>query len=262
MEKDLGSIAPGRQADILLLPDLEKFIPHMVLGKGKIVAIDGKLSATPTAPDWGKMGFQTRLPRLELLTDLSLYGIPAEGERNFPVVNFISAVITKRQDRLLKPCDGLLEREGDLLYCTLIDRFGKWVTNGFVSGLGQMEAVASTYNTSLDLLVLGRDRSSMALAASEASKMEGGIVLVKNGQISFRMPLKIGGISSDRPFPEVVEAMKELEDKVKQCGYQYNDFFFTLLFMVCDFLPGFRFTASGIVDVKKRRVIVPARKLS
>jgi len=261
MEKNLGSIAPGRQADILLLPDLEKFAPHMVISKGKIVAVDGKLSVALTAPDWGEMGFRTRLPCPELLTNPSLFGVPSEHEKVFPVIKVISAVITKRQDCLLKPRDGLLEREDDLLYCTLIDRFGKWVTNGFVSGLGQLEAIASTYNTSINLLVLGRDRSSMALAASEVAKMNGGIVLIENGQVSFRMPLKIGGMASDRSFSVVVNEMKELEDKVKQYGYHYNDFFYTLLFLVCDFLPGLRITASGIIDVKKQQVIVPAQKL-
>ncbi|MCG9967418.1 amidohydrolase family protein [Pelotomaculum terephthalicicum JT] len=261
MEKDLGSIAPGRQADILLLPDLEKFIPHMVLSKGKIVAIDGKLSATLTAPDWGEIGFRTELPRADFLKNTSLFGVPSAREKVFPVINFVSTVITKRQDRLLKQCDGLLEREDDLLYCTLIDRFGKWVTNGFVSGLGQLDAVASTYNSSYNLLVLGMDRSSMALAASEVTEMNGGIVLVKNGQVSFRMPLKIGGMASDRSFATIVSEMKYLEDEVRKCGYHYNDFFYTMLFLVCDFLPGLRITAAGIIDVKKQQVIVPTQKL-
>jgi len=261
MEKNLGSIAPGRQADILLLPDLEKFVPHMVISKGKIVAVDGKLSVVLTVPDWGEMGFQTRLPDLELLTQPSLYGVPSEHEKVYPVINAVSAVITKREDRLLKTRDGFLEREDDLLYCTLIDRDGKWVTNGFVSNLGQIEAVASTYNGSLSLLVLGKDRASMSLAASEVAKMKGGIVLVENGRVSFRMPLRIGGVASDCSLSVVVNEMNQLEDRVKRCGYRYNDFFYTLLFLVCDFLPGLRITALGIIDVKKQQVIVPAKKL-
>ncbi|MDF9408507.1 amidohydrolase family protein [Pelotomaculum isophthalicicum JI] len=261
MERDLGSITPGRQADILLLPDLEKFVPHMVFAKGKIVAADGKLSVMPVAPDWGKMGFQTVLPDPDLLSNPSLFGAPSDREQVFPVIDAVSAVITRRQDRLLKPRDGLLEREDDLLYCTLIDRHGKWVTNGFISGIGQLEAIASTYNTSFNLLVLGRDRSSMALAAAEAAKMSGGIVVVENGQVSFRMPLTIGGMASDRSFSTVVAEMKELENKTREYGYHYNDFSYTLLFLVCDFLPGLRITASGVIDVKKRQVIVPAQEL-
>jgi len=261
MEKNLGSITPGRQADILLLPDLEKFAPYMVLSKGKIVAVDGKLSVALTAPDWEEMGFRTELPRLDLLINPTLYGVPSCHEKIFPVVHAVSAAITKRQDRLLKPCDGLLEREDDLLYCTLIDRHGKWLTNGFVSGLGQLEAIASTYNSSYNLLVLGMDRSSMALAASEVAEMNGGIVLIENGQVSFRMPLKIGGMASDRSFSTIASEMIYLENKVREYGYHYNDFFFSMLFLVCDFLPGLRITASGIIDVKKRQIIIPAQKL-
>ncbi|OPX86617.1 MAG: putative adenine deaminase YerA [Pelotomaculum sp. PtaB.Bin104] len=225
------------------------------------LAIDGKLSVAPVAPDWGEMGCRTELPCPDLLKSPSLFGVSAEHKKVFPVINVVSAVITKRQDRLLKPCGGLLERENDLLYCTLIDRYGGWLTNGFISGLGQIESIASTYNSSFHLLVMGRDRSSMALAASEVAEMHGGIVLVENGQVSFRMPLKIGGVASDRPFSAVVSEMKELEDKVREYGYHYNDFFYTLLFLGCDFLPGLRITASGIIDIKKRQVIVPAKKL-
>ncbi|MDD3655094.1 MAG: adenine deaminase C-terminal domain-containing protein [Desulfotomaculaceae bacterium] len=256
MENNLGSISPGRQADLLLLPDLEKFAPHMVLSKGKLAAVDGELCVPFKAPDWGEMGF-TKLPSASLFSNPSLFGVPADSEKVFPVIHAVSAAITKRQDYLLKPCKGLLKREDDLLYCTLMDRCGKWVTNGFVSGLGQLEAIASTYNSSYNLLVLGMDRSAMALAASEVAKMNGGIVLVENGQVSFRMPLKIGGMASDRSFATIVNEMKEMEDKVRECGYLYNDFFFTLLFLVCDFLPEIRITSLGIIDVKKRQIIVP-----
>lgn len=100
----------------------------------------------------------------------------------------------------------------------------------------------------------------MAQAASAVAEMNGGIVLVENGHVSFRMPLNIGGVASDRSFSTVASEMKELKEKVRENGYHYNDFFYTLLFLVCDFLPGLRITASGIIDIKKRQVIVPAKK--
>ncbi|MHB8984806.1 MAG: adenine deaminase C-terminal domain-containing protein [Eubacteriales bacterium] len=262
LDRELGSVAPGRAADILLLPDLEKFNPHMVFSRGKLAAVDGKLTAPLAAPDWGEIGFRPAvLPAPEKLLDSSLYGVPAEQPVDFPVIDAVSTVITRRRDRLLQPGDGFLERDDEVLYCALIDRYGKWAVNGFVSGLGSFEAFAATFNTSYNLLVFGKDRASMARAAAGVAAMGGGMALAEGGQVTFRLPLKLGGMMSDMTFAEVVYKVTELEGKVRGAGYPHEDFLFTMLFLVCDFLPGLRITAAGIMDVKDKKVLVPARSL-
>ncbi|KUK54725.1 MAG: Adenine deaminase, partial [Desulfotomaculum sp. 46_296] len=177
------------------------------------------------------------------------------------VIELISGAITRRQDRFLNEREGYLEREDDLLYCTLIDRCSKWITNGFVSGLGQFEALAATLSTSLNLLVVGQDISAMARAALRVVEMGGGIALIEKGGISYSFPLKLAGVMSDQSFTEAAAKIQEFEEKVSALGYKYNDICYTLLFLACDFLPFLRITALGIIDIKNKRTIIPSRRI-
>ncbi|MCL6639235.1 MAG: amidohydrolase family protein [Firmicutes bacterium] len=261
LEREAGSIAPGRRADILLVPDLRSFTPATVISRGKVAAVAGKPVEPAAAPDWDEIGLKAVLPERSTVDSPSLYGVPSDRPAVFPVIEAVSAVITRRSDRFLESWGGFLERREDMLYCTLIDRFGKWATNGFVSGIGEMEAFASSVNTSYNLLVLGTDRASMARAAALVVEMGGGMALIEGGEVSYSFPLPLGGMMSDGPFPVLAGRVAELERRVGRLGYPFNDFLYTILFLVCDFLPGLRITASGILDVKTGQVLVPARLL-
>jgi len=263
IEKEVGSITPGRHADILLLPDLENFNPHMVFFNGKVVAVAGKLSVPLTPPDWKEAGLHLNLsPLRELVSVPFLFGVPADKPKVFPVINFISSVITKQQDCLLEPHGGFLERKEDMLYCALIDRYGKWVVNGFIRGLGLVEALATTGTSAFNILVFGQNRSSMARAAAEVVEMNGGIALIEDGQVSFRMPLELGGLMSSSPFAVIADKTNELEKKALKFGYPYNDFIYTLAFLTSDFLPELRITTSGIVNIKSRQILFPAQEIN
>ncbi len=261
LDREIGGIAPGRYADILLLPDLQNFKPRLVIAGGQVVAADGKVCAPLQTPDWLSLGLQTQLPPRRLVGDPHLFGVPSASSTVFPVIEFKSAAITRLKEMTLESRNGFLERKEGLLYCALIDRWGKWVANGFVEGIGQMEALAATCTTSHDLLVLGRSRSAMAAAAAEVVDMGGGIALVDGKEYMFKMPLLYGGIMSAETFEVLLEKVDELEERARVCGYPYHDLLFTLLFLVSDFLPGPRITADGIIDVKTGKTLYPPRFL-
>ena len=258
LDKEKGGLAPGRRADILLLPNLESFRPDMVLSGGRVVAEGGRLSEQLPLPQWPEFELQPLGLTEEKVLAPELYGIPAEGPVDFPVIDFVSCVITKEIKLKIFPSDGLLKNNPDLLYCALLDRAGQWRSLGFLRGLGQIEALASTYNTSCHLLVVGENRSSMALAAARVVRMGGGITLVRDGKVVFELPLEIGGMMSDISFAEAAKAAKQQELEVKKDGYPYNDFLYSLLFLVGDFLPGLRLTPMGLIDVKAGKKLIPA----
>lgn len=260
LDQETGSIAPGRRADILLLPDLENFRPRLVIAGGKVAAADGELCVPMPEPDWFSLGLRTRLPPLELISDYSTYGLPASEPAVFPVIEAVSAAITRLNEMPVQVRDGFLDCGEDLLYCTLIDRYGRWISNGFIKGLGRFDALATTFNAPCGLMVLGSDRRAMAGAAAAVSEIGGGVVLVEEGREVFRMPLRYGGLMDGYSFEEAASRVEELEEKVRQCGYPYNDILYTMLFLDCDFLPGPRITTSGIYDVKSRKVLFPSRE--
>jgi len=263
LDKELGSIAPGRQADILLLPDLKNFAPQMVIAKGKLAVKDGKVITPLTAPDWGKIWPKTDLPWSYLVDDPNLFKIPAQEPMVFPVIKLVSAAITRKQDQLIHPRAGFLARHDDILYCTVIDRRGNRIINGFISGIGQFDAFATTFNNPFCLLVMGKEHALMSKAAVEVAKMNGGIVLYAGRENIFRMPLDLGGMmSSINSFQIIGDQIVELEEKVRGLGYPYHDFLYTIRFLVADSLPRIRITPSGIIDVKKQTVLVPSQNVN
>ncbi len=258
LDKVKGGLAPGRDADILLLPDLENFRPDLVLAGGRVMAEQGRLLQQLPEPPWTEFGFQPFGLTEDEVSRPDLYGIPAAGSVEFPVIDLITTVITKEIRRTLHPRGGLLERDPDLLYCALLDRGGQWRSLGLVKGLGRIEALASTYNTSCQLLVVGENRAAMAQAAARVVRMGGGITLLRHGSPVFELPLEIGGMMSGCSFAEAVAAVKRLEVEISGDGYPYHEFLYSLLFLVCDFLPGLRLTPRGLLDVKTGKILRPA----
>ncbi|AGL03384.1 adenine deaminase C-terminal domain-containing protein [Desulfoscipio gibsoniae] len=261
LDRKIGAIAPGMHADILLLPDLQNFKPRLVIVGGNVVAADGKCCVSIPEPDWISLGLKAKLPPRELVSNPGLFGVPSDSSAIFPVIEVISAAINRLKERTLESRGGFLERKEDMLYCALVDHRGKWVTNGFVEGFGHMEALAATFTTSYDLLVLGRNRTAMAAAAAAVVDMGGGIALVDGNKDMFKMPLVYGGIMSADPYEVSMETLNTLQEKVRECGYPYHDIIYTLLFLVCDFLPGPRITAGGIIDVKTGQILYPPMPL-
>jgi adenine deaminase len=257
LDKEKGGLAPGRWADILLLPDLENFRPDLVLVKGKVTAEGDHLLSQLPQPSWAEFGLYPFGLKEADVSDPSLYGIPAEEPMEVPIIDLVSTVITKEVRRTLRSRDGFLVNDPDLLYCALLDRDLKWRSLGFVKGLGYMEALASTYNTSSHLLVVGKSRSAMAEAACRVVKMGGGISLIRKGRPVFELPLEIGGMMSRRSFGEVAELITRLDVEVRNDGYPYHEFLYSLLFLVCDFLPGLRLTPRGLLDVKTGQIVFP-----
>lgn len=166
----IGGIAPGRQADILILPNLVDFRPNIVISKGKVVARAGKLIAPLPEIDWNQYVVRTPFGfKKSFLEDLHLYQYPhSDPESPVPVVHFKSNVITARKDMRLPSVNGYIDLtiEKGLLYPALIERNQQWVTKGILERFAvDLDGLASTYNTTTVLLVIGRDLKAMAKAS-------------------------------------------------------------------------------------------------
>lgn len=256
MDARLGGIAAGRQADILLLPDLTSFRPETVISRGEVVAENGRLLAPLPTMDWDRYGSRPTFARRLDLANPRLYPSRAGGSRaDAPTIELRSAVITSG-----RPPAGNGERPG-VLHAALVDREGGWISRALLSGFADdLDGLASTYNTTTQLLVLGRDPESMALAARRVEELGGGIVIVRDGSVVYELALQITGMMSELSFAEAVEANKELSRAVTEAGYEHHDILYTLLFLTCDFLPALRLTPFGLLDVKSSETLVPAER--
>ncbi|HEY6691114.1 MAG TPA: adenine deaminase C-terminal domain-containing protein [Rubrobacter sp.] len=261
IDGQVGGIGIGRRADLLLLPDLVSFRPLTVITRGHVVADRGVLRVPLPDIEWDAYGSRPRFdPDLDL-GDPALYPQkPSEAE--VPVIHLRSAVITERKDARVRSDNGLVVPAEGALHAALIDREGAWISRALVSGFAaNLDGLASTYNTTTHLLVLGRRPQSIARAARRVRELNGGIVVVEDEKVTFELALPVSGMMSGLPFADVAELNRRLSRAVARAGYEHHDILYTLLFLTCDFLPALRLTPLGLLDVKSSETLVASERL-
>ena len=197
--------------------------------------------------------------------DLYLYPHTSSND-SVPVIHFVSNVITERENLSLPAKDGYVDlsaQEG-LMYAALIDRKGEWVTKGILERFAlDLDGMASTFNTTTDLLTIGRNPEAMAKAASRVHELGGGIVIVDGSEIILEIPLQLTGMMTSAPsFDSAVEFNDKLLKVLQARGFPFHDILYTLLFLTCDFLPGLRLNPFGLYDVKSDRILFPSTSMT
>ena len=259
MDHDLGSITPGKCADMVLLKDLESMEVTEVLIDGDVVAKDGKLleeMAPYTYPDWARNSMHLR----DKITPES-FRVEAPADKDEVTVRTIEVIPARVGDYerhvKLKVENGCLESdvEQDVLKTFVFERHhetGKFGV-GFVKGFGiRCGAMASTVaHDAHNLLVVGTNDADMALAANTLIECGGGMVAVQNGKVLGCNPLPIAGLMSDKPLEEVAAAVAHLEESWKEIGCTMPSPFMTMALIPLACLPELRLTDRGLVDCTK-----------
>jgi adenine deaminase len=268
LEHRLGGIAPGRDADILVLGDLHDPTPELVISKGRIVSEKGALLSPFPEPDWKRF---SSAPEREYKwrARKDFFEIPvkgmAEGQRlSFPVIRLINTVITRIKRVEFPVRGGLVDLSAVDGFCrvAVLDRRGRWIANGILEGYAdRIEGIASTFNTAMEILVIGQNPSAMASAVNRVVQMGGGIAAIEKGEVVFEFPLPIGGMMSERSLKEVAKKEAALKEFLSSRGYPFHDPLYTFIFLPNDFLPEVRINRKGVVDIKKDEVLWPARRL-
>ncbi|XOQ48473.1 MAG: adenine deaminase [Eubacteriales bacterium] len=254
MDNDLGSIAPGKCADIVFINDLEKLEITRVLIDGKTAAENGKLTeelGEYRYPEWATKSMHVR----GTITPES-FRIPAEGQEvTARVIEIIpERVGTFERHIKLKVQDGQVSSDTtqDVLKTAVFERHhetGK-VGFGFVKGFGiRCGAMASTVaHDAHNLLVIGTNDEDMALAANTLIACGGGMTAVQNGKVLGTVPLPIAGLMNDKPLEEMSRIVESLSAAWKQIGCNIVSPFMTMALIPLACLPELRLTDRGLVD--------------
>ncbi len=254
LDEELGGLAPGRRADILLLEDVGRPRPRTVIVGGRIAAQDGRLVAEFPDLPWDAwlrpVAAGAWRPNASVF---SLDGLPSPT----PAMHLENAVITVRHD-----VDIAAGVPGGMQRLVLLDYGGRWRCRALLSGFARtVEGLASTYSTAGGVYVIGQDPHDMAVAASRALDLGGGVVLAEGGQVVFELALPLGGLMSPLPLDAVAAAVERLTGLLRERGYAHHDISYTLLFLGFDSLPYVRLTYRGLWDVMAGREILPREDL-
>ena len=250
--RQLGAIAPGYQADIVVLESLESLEVSRVYKKGRLVAKDGKcLLPEPSLARESKL-ISMKLEELKA-EDLR---IKVEGSRIRAIRAAANSLITEEEilPVVERQGEAVSEPDRDLLKMAVLERHHGSGRKGlgFVRGLGlRRGALASTVaHDSHNLIVVGANDSDMVVAANVLRELGGGLVVVRNGRVEAQLPLPVGGLMSAASLERVVELKKEVNQAALELGATLEHPFMALSFLALPVIPKLKLTDQGLVDVE------------
>lgn len=260
LERELGSITPGRRADVILTSDLTALPIELVIAQGQVVAEAGRRLVECPRLDWPDSA-RNSVHLGKALTGAD-FELPAEGDQ--VRVRVIGVVENQAPTRALEADlpvrDGLIEAEGEICQIALVERHRGTggVVNGFVSGFGYRGrvAVASTVaHDSHHMIVVGTDRETMAAAANHLGAVGGGVTVFRDGAELATVALPIAGLMSDQPAEEVAEAAQAIVQAMQDCGCTLNNAYMQHSLLALVVIPELRISDLGIVDVREFRIV-------
>ncbi|WP_282027927.1 adenine deaminase [Ruegeria faecimaris] len=258
LERDIGSITPGRRADIILSSDLKDLPIELVIARGQIVAEDGKITADCPHLNWPAAARNT-VHLGHALTSAD-FQIEAPKGANRVQANVIGVVENQAPTKALKAelpiIGGLVEAEGEVCQIALVERHRATggVTNAFVSGFGyqgRMAMASTVAHDSHHMIVVGTDREQMALAANRLAEIGGGITIFRDGEELALVELPIAGLMSDSPAAEVAAKAEQMVRAMQACGCKLNNAYMQHSLLALVVIPELRISDVGLVDVRK-----------
>jgi adenine deaminase len=261
MGKDLGGIAPGKLADIIIFDDLKSIKPSKVFVGGKLVVSNGSIVSPinkKVVPSWIK-----NTVKLKKFSNKDFEIISKKKKVQANTIFMQTEIITKLGSKELDTSNGhvMSSMDKDVWKVAAFDRIYGTQNHvvGFLENFGaDIGAFASTWSFhENDLIVIGSNDSDMAIAANTLRKNQGGLVVVKSGKIEASLPLQMAGIISTNSFEKVSSNFEKINNTIIDSGCKFSKPHLIPLFLPFLALPSIRILSRGIVDVKKRVFLDP-----
>ena len=263
--RELGSIAPARYADMVILDKLETVSVDTVIADGKVVSERGNMVAnlvSPTFPDFVRHTIHLR--QLPNLIDLK---IPTKTSGKSIRVRAIgvnpTTIITHglESETQVKNGEAIANPDDDILKIAVLERHRATgnIGNAFVKGFGLKEgAVASTVaHDSHNLVVAGANATDMLAAIKFLVDSDGGLIVVNNGKSLAHVPLPIAGLMSDMSVKVVSRQIQELKEALSKMGCTLPAPYMTLAFTTLSLIPELRITDKGLLDTVNFKFVSP-----
>lgn len=260
VSKEMGMIAPGRWADIVLVEDLNNFKADMVIAKGQVIAEHGAWNVK--LPKFKYPSWATKSVHLKRPLKAQDFKLKVSGRQSLVKANVIGVIEnqapTKHLTFDMQPVHGevQVDKERDIAKIALVERHKGTggITMGLVSGFGFNTncAIASTVaHDSHHMIVVGMDEESMAVAVNRLAKSGGGQVVVKDGKVIGQVELKIAGLMSNERADVVAQKAGTILDGFRACGCTLNNPNMQLSLLALVVIPELRISDKGLVDVTK-----------
>jgi adenine deaminase len=253
----IGGIAPGRYADLVLIPDLKTIAAQIVISNGKVIARDGKLIAAPRRHVFTKENLNSvKLPRKLKSSDFSINADQSAVTVDVRVINMVTDLVTAELVMQLPVNAGQVghDIDEDLIKVAAIDRTHNpgQTAVGFIKGFGMKSgamACSAAWDTS-DIVVVGANDADMAAAVNRILTLNGGAVVCQNMETLAELPLPIFGIMSDLPIEAIAQRLRKIKNAAFGLGISFPDPLLTLITLTGAAIPYLRICEEGLVNLK------------
>ena len=253
----IGGIAPGRFADMVMIPDLKTITARLVISNGKVIARNGETTAAPRRHTFTRESLNS----VKLVEDFKPSDfIIRAGEdtqtQKLRVINMVTDLVTAELE-IEWPVDGgeiKSDVAQDVIKVAAIDRThnpGK-TTVGLIKGFGLKSgamACSAGWDSS-DIIVAGTNDSDMADAVNRIHALQGAVVVCENGKVLAELPLPVFGIMSDLPIEDIAGRLREIKNIVAHRGVSFPDPLLTLITLTGAAIPYLRICEEGLVNLK------------
>lgn len=258
----IGGIAPGKYADIVIIPNLNTIKAEYVIANGKLIARNGDLLTSPRKHIFSKSSLSSIHLSKKLTPNDFL--IPIESgiaQAKVRIIDQITDLVTRELQLSVSILDGQVKSDvsADILKVAAIDRInkpGKMFT-GLVKGFGMKNgafASSATWDSS-DILVVGVNEEDMARAVNRIMDLQGGVVVCANGEVRAELPLPVLGLISNQSIEFIVQKLEDIKEKLKELGCSLADPHLTLGILTCAAIPYFRICEEGLVNLKDGKTL-------
>lgn len=253
--KRLGLVAPGKQADIVLLDDLNQVAIRQVIIRGERLNNEELQVTRQQRQQLTEPPLQNTIDRQPVTA--SALTLPLTTGHRYRVIQVVpNELITHQQqaewlgDRFSLP---------DICRIAVLERYGKnhppalGLLQGFE--LQQGALAASVSHDSHNLVVVGHRPEEMALAINQLIEYGGGLCVVNNHQVQSHLALPIAGLMSDKSTTEIAQSITELKAACQACGIKLNEPFIQMAFLSLPVIPALKLTSMGLFDVTQFRFV-------
>ncbi len=257
LDSIVGGIAPGKYADILIIPDSKTIKAEQVISKGKIIASNGRLIAVPRKHTFSiESRNSVNLPTSLMPPDFSITIKTDLPYVHVRIIDQVTPLVTKEIIKSMPVINGeiRLDTDHDILKVAAIDRRfipGKMfvgLIRGFHLSTGAI-ACSAAWDTS-DIIVVGENERDMSEATNRIHEIQGGAVVYANGKILEEIPLPIFGVMADISLEKIAKKMDNIKNITKALGCPFENPLLTLVTLTGAAIPFLRICEEGLVNLR------------
>jgi len=258
----IGGIAPGKYADIVIIPNLRTIQAEYVISNGQVIARDGEVLVQPRKHTYPKSTQNSiHLPKNLEASDFAIRVVSGRSQVKVRVIDRVTELVTREALIDIPVSDGQLQPDTgkDILKVAAIERgylAGKTFV-GFIRGIGlKRGAIATSYAwDSCNIIVVGASDGDMAQAVNRIRELNGGIVVCAESKILAEISLPLGGISSTQPMETIARELHHIQQAATNLGCTSPDIRITLAVLTTPAIPFLRICEYGLVNLRQNSFV-------